>query len=392
MWLWPRGVAPENGQDAKLEFFFDISKDGFRPKENEDGTVDFRDLDQIQNVSEGQVLCRITPPTEGKPGISVMGTEIKQKKGKPAPPLAGKNTMLSEDGTQVISKIDGLVDFNGGRINVSNVYIVKGNVGVSTGNIKVAGSLIVRGMVAQGYTIEAAEDIEVSGTIESATVIAGGNIWIKSGITGSDVSAGGNIRCKFIENCKVFAKGEISAEYILNSEVKCARDLKVTGKRARIIGGSCTSGRNIEASIIGSPSNVKTRLIITNEQAILGHYQELQELVPVLEKQLESLKPLYNLLKQLEITNRLTPEKREIYENVSTQYHTTLSRLEDVKRELEEIASRQFSSGYGKVICTGTVYPGTEIIIGKDKYSVDEPLQFSSFYSYKGEISLGPAR
>ncbi|HHU22147.1 MAG TPA: DUF342 domain-containing protein [Clostridiales bacterium] len=386
------GIPPVNGEDGKAEFLFDVKKDSFKPKENEDGTVDFRDLDQIQNVTKGQVLCRITHPTEGKPGMSVLGMELKQKKGKPAPALSGKNTMLSEDGTAIISKIDGQVDFVGGKINVSNIYIVRGNVDVSTGNIKVAGSLIVRGMVTQGFTIEAAEDIEVSGTIESATVIAGGNIWIKSGITGSEISAGGNIKCKFIENCKVFAKGEVSAEYILNSEIKCAKDLKITGRRARIIGGSCLVGSNIEAATIGSPSNVKTKLVITNEQAILGHYQELSELVPVLEKQIESLKPLYNLLKQMELANRLTPEKREIYDNVSKQHNTTINKLEEVKRKLDEIINYQSAKGYGKVICTGTIYPGTEIVIGNDKYNVNEPLQFSSFYFYKGEICLGPAR
>ena len=125
-------------------------------------------------------------------------------------------------------------------------------------------------------------------------------------------------------------------------------------EEGRIIGGSCLVGSNIEAATIGSPSNVKTKLVITNEQAILGHYQELSELVPVLEKQIESLKPLYNLLKQMELANRLTPEKREIYDNVSKQHNTTINKLEEVKESWTRLSVTNLPKLW-QVICTGTI-------------------------------------
>ena len=148
------GIPPVNGEDGKAEFLFDVKKDSFKPKENEDGTVDFRDLDQIQNVTKGQVLCRITHPTEGKPGMSVLGMELKQKKGKPSPsPFRKKHH--AQRGRHRYYFQD---RWSGGfcrRKDKRQQYLhCQRNVDVSTGNIKVAGSLIVRGMVTRALQLK----------------------------------------------------------------------------------------------------------------------------------------------------------------------------------------------------------------------------------------------
>jgi len=257
--LVARGVPPVDGDDGTVTFHIRTEKD-LKPKEREDGTVDFLDLDLVENVSRGQVLCTITPPTEGTPGISVRGEVLPQKKGRPAPSFVGKNTELNEDGTTIISKIDGQVDFDGRKINVSETFTVSGDVDTSTGNVKVAGNLVVRGMVLPGFEIEAGGNIDVMGVVEGSTIRAGGNITLKSGITGSKIYCNGDLKSRFIENCTVFVKGDITAEYILNSNIKCGKNIKVIGSIAKIIGGSCMAGQDIVARTIGSVANVKTSL------------------------------------------------------------------------------------------------------------------------------------
>jgi len=386
------GISSINGSDGTATFHIDVEKKLLKPKENEDGNVDYHDLGIVENVIKDQVLCIITPPTDGTAGISVKGNVLLQKKGKPVPSYLGKNTYLSEDGTAILSKIDGQVDFAGRKISVNETYIVRENVDNSTGDIKVAGNLVVRGMVMPGFKIEAGNHIDVYGTIESSTIKAGGSVKLLSGITGSELYCEGDLKSRFIENCTVFVKGDIKAEYVLNSNIKCGKTLKTDGSISKIIGGKCLVGQNIEARIIGSASNVKTKLELGTDPATIERQQELLAQMPVLEKQIESLKPLIALLRELESSNRLTSEKKELLCSVGASYDANVKLLEESKIELVEISQSIHNRGYGRVICTGAIYPGTNVSIGAASLSVADTLNNTSLFYMEGSIRQGSAQ
>jgi uncharacterized protein (DUF342 family) len=385
------GTPPVNGEDGSIEILIDSENKG-KPKEDADGKVDLRDLGIVDNVKKGQVLCIIHPPTPGSPGMSVKGDKLLQKPGKQALIIAGANTELSPDGTQIIAKIDGQFDFNGRKINVNETFTVNNNVDNSTGNITVAGNLVVRGMVTAGFTIEAAGSITVNGFTESATLKAGGDIKLQGGVTGSTIRCGGDLKSKHIENSDVFVRGEIRADYILNSTVKCGRNLKTEGSISKIIGGTCVVGQNIEARMIGSPSVVKTKLELGSDPISIERQQELLELIPELEKQIKAIEPLLKLLQQLEAANRLTPDKAEALTKAKHTFHTQSAMLEDARMELNEINSAIFNKGFGRVICPGTIYPGTVVSIGSALYNVTDNLINASLYYRDGFIAIGIAK
>jgi len=387
-----RGVAPINGINGTATFHINTEKKSIKPKENADGSVNYHDLGIVENVYQGQVLCTITLPTEGNPGISVKGKPLQQKKGQPVPSYTGKNTELNEDGTIIISQIDGQVEFNGSKINVNEVFYVREDIDNSTGDINVAHSLVIQGMVLPGFKIQAGKNIEVAGVAESSTIKAGGNIILRSGITGSDIYCEGDLRSRFIENCNVFVKGEMQAEYILNSNIVCGKNLKTSGTRAKIIGGSCMVGQNIEAQTIGSEANVQTRLELGTDPSIIEKQQELSAQIPVLEKQIENLRPLMALLVQLEESNRLTPEKEEKLCDAKKNYDDSLEKLTVARIEFEKIAQSLKDKGYGRVICTGSIYPGTKIVMGTEILSVTDTLNNTMLYYDEGTICKGSAR
>lgn len=385
-------TLPVNGKDGVAEFLINTEKKNFKPKENEDGSVDFYDLGIVENVARNQVLCRITPPTEGTPGISVKGKELPQKRGRAVSNLVGKNTELSEDGAEIRSKIDGQVEFDGFKIRVDETFHVKENVDNSTGNISVVSNMMVSGMVQPGFKIEAGRDIDIMGMVTGATVRAGGGVRLRSGIIGSELHCDGDLQCRFIENCNVFVKGEIRAESVINSNVKCGKSIKIMGARARIIGGSCLAGNNIEAHTIGSPSNTATRLELGADHTVIEQQQKLAAQAAELEKQIKSLTPLVTILRQLEAENRLTPEKRKILDDVGYSYETNTARLEEIRQELENIAQAVKTRGFGRVICTGTIYPGTKLTIDKTVFFVRDTLRNATLYYKENEIVLGAAR
>lgn len=385
------GFAPVNGVDGTATFNIETGKKDIKLTENEDGTVNFYDLGIVENVVQGQVLCSITLPTEGMPGMSVTGKELPQRSGCPVPSYVGKNTELNEDGTAILAKKDGPVEFDGRKITVKEVFYIEGDVDASTGNIKVASNLTVYGTVMPCFKIESGENVYIEGTVENASIKAGGNIKLKSGITGSKLTCDGDLNCRFIQNCTIIVKGNITAEYILNSDISCGKTLKAQGSISRIIGGSCVVGQDIETGSIGSNSCVKTSVELSADPAVLEHQRELQAKLPELEKKIESLKPLISLLCQLESGNQMTPEKQELFENAQYSYDTSIQTLEETKAELDEITRFLHEKGYGKIVCRGTIYPGAVIVMGREALPFIQPMTKTQIYYKDGCICTSHA-
>lgn len=374
-----QGIAPIDGTDGTYELLFEKSKDS-KPKERADGTVDFRDLDLIENVKQGQALCSITLPTMGTNGTSVFGEPLRAKNGKAVPAMLGRNTKLSEDGTQIYAAINGHVDFTAGQINVNDTLLIRGDVDSSTGNIKTVSSVVITGTVFSGFSVESAGNIQAGGAFSGSSITAGGNIVLKSGSTGCKLKCDGDLTTRFIENCDAFVKGCIKSDYIINSTVKCAKSITVSGPIAKIVGGSCIAGENITARIIGSPSGMKTYLEIGTDSTMISRQQELIKLIPEWEAKISSLGSLINLLQQYEAANRLTPDKEQALNNAVYSYQTYSFSLQNGKQELEEIAESIKLRGYGRVICSGTIFPGTTVKIGVHRTTVQSPLTNRSLY------------
>jgi len=390
--LIAKGTSPVNGTDGTAFIHINTDKSQNMFKENDDGSVDFYDLDNVENVSQGQLLCTITPPTEGTPGMSAKGNEIKQKRGRPAPSYAGRNTELNEDGTAIISKINGTVEFNGKKLIVNDVYHVRGDVDASIGNLKVAGNLTIYGMVLPGFVIEAGGNISVEGTVESASLKAGGSIKLKSGIIGSEIHCAEDLTCRFIENCNVSVGGNITAEYILNSIINCGKNLKLFGKKAKIIGGSCIVGQDIEAETIGSVTNVRTKIELCTDPANLEQQRALRKKVAEIEKSIEGVKPLIAILRKLEAARQLTPDKKEILESAVFSHSAYVDLLDETKKALEEITQLIDTQGFGKIKCKGSIYPGTTIIIGSSILPISDVQNNKSVYYSEGCIHFGSVR
>ena len=187
-----------------------------------------------------KLLATIIPATKGENGEDVYGNIIKAKDGKKISIPKGKNVSISEDGSKIISMIKGEVKIIDNKINVFPIHTIEGSVDNSTGNIKFVGKVIVKGNVLTGFTIDADEDVEVYGVVEGANIISKGNIILHRGIQGinkGELICEGDLIAKFIENCRVYAKGNIQTEAIIHSVVYCGKKLEVLGRKGLIVGG-----------------------------------------------------------------------------------------------------------------------------------------------------------
>ena len=76
-----RGIKPEEGTNGYINFHFDKDRTKAKIKEDTDGKVNLRDLNLIQNVKKGDILCEVVSPRAGKSGLSVKNEEIPSKEG-----------------------------------------------------------------------------------------------------------------------------------------------------------------------------------------------------------------------------------------------------------------------------------------------------------------------
>lgn len=382
--LIAQGIAPVNGNDGTYELLFDIKNDG-KPKERADGKVDFHDLGFVKNVNENQPLCLIVLPTEGEDGISVFGQTISSKNGKAVPSMTGKNTKLSDDGKIIYAMISGHVSFAVGKINVSDTLFIKENVDNSTGNIITNSNVVVAGTVLPGFSVESDGDIQIGGTVSGSFIKAGGNVVLRNGIIGGKLECEGDLTTKFIENCDMFVKGSVKADYIMNCRIVCAKSILASGAISKIVGGSLIAGEDITARIIGTSSYTKTYIEIGTDPTVVSRQQELIRLIPDLETKLSSLQSLISLFQQLQKANRLTDDKKQAFCDAVYSYKTSSELLKNGKQELEYITEAIKKRGFGRVICRGTIYPGTTVKIGDFKMMVNVPIiNKSLFYTVEG--------
>ena len=391
-----QGKSPIDGKDAEIVYNFDIS-DEQKFSEKEDGTIDFRNLNNVINVRKDTVLCSIIPPLNGEKGIDVYGQAVNFKPGRTTSFNYGNNTYISEDGSQLLASTDGCVEYKNGKVFVEDVYRAK-NVDNSTGNIDFIGSVIISGDVKAGFTVKAKGDIKIRGMVEGAFIESGGEVVISKGMNGmgkGSIHAKGNVTSKYIENALIVSDKCIYAEALINSEVKAGESIMLRGATATIIGGSSTAENMIYAKTIGSRTNPETNVIIN-----LTKYQEEQKLL--YEKQKLNRK----FEKQLTVKNselKETEEKIELIMNSSmdnesknsVQKQLLLMKIKlnndiyELKKQIAETAPTDNIADH-KIVCKGIMYSNTRVTIGWMKYRVRQDISYSKLYNDGDDIAVVP--
>lgn len=265
--LIAKGISPAKGTDGFYQYTFDTKKNN-KPIILEDGSVDYNTLGQIQICKEGELLATYFPAVEGNSGVNVLGKEILPKPVKDLPKLQGKGFEVKGGETETqyyTAKYDGKVELNQGKLVVSELFVVNGDVDNSTGNVFFRGDVLVTGNVFSNVTIEAKGNIIVNGHVETATLKAGKDVILRNGMQGSGkgaIYAGGEVSAKFFEQSIVIAKGTINANAILNCDIDSDLEIVVSGKRGAIIGGIVRAGERITATMIGNRAQAATSVIV----------------------------------------------------------------------------------------------------------------------------------
>ncbi|MDR2312921.1 MAG: FapA family protein [Spirochaetaceae bacterium] len=390
-----QGTRPEDGRDSYIQYNFETDQSSVRLREGSNGRVDFKDLNIIQNVVEGQPLAVKIPAEDGVMGRTVTGKVIPAKNGREIAIPLGKNVHLGDDGVTVVADMNGQVVIAGGKINVEPVYTVQGNVNIKTGNIIFLGTVIITGNVEDGYSVKAAGNIEVDGTVEKAELDAEGDIIVHQGITGKSsgiIRSGRSIWARFIENSHVEAGNMVVvSDGIINSQVDAFRRIICKGKRASIVGGRLRATEEINAKSIGSPtSGTETICEVgfdpkSKEQLEILEVQKAEN-----EKQLEEVQLNIQTLINIKKQRKSLPEDKEAYLTELMDKRQELT--EDLRKNKEETEKIQSFlntlKARGRVSASSKVYPGVKILIRDAKEDVRNEYRAVTFILESGLVRV----
>lgn len=389
------GKEPQNGEDARIVLRFNM-KNG-SPRVDEGGNVNYKELGLISNVRTGELLAEKIFLTEGQPGMDVTGQELTARKGKDINLGGGKNTTVDPGGRYLFARADGHATVVNNRIQVSPVFDVRGDVDYSSGDINFVGTVRISGNVMAGFKVKSDGDVEIGGSIEGAEVIAEGSILVRGGITGGAkgfVKAGGNISARFVENARLEAGLSVSVrEAIIQSQVKAGSMVKVTDKKAIIVGGVIQAGHEVESKILGS--QLATQTVV--EVGVNPHYRD--EYQHITKNRNEKKKTLGNISNSLQSYQRyrqnpeqLNNKQKQVLMKLLDMYNALRKEVDDIEQRIKFLENEFEGRQFAQVKAHDIAYPGVRISIGKLIYIVNDPIKYSAFAVDRGEIRVAALR
>ncbi|MEA2031753.1 MAG: FapA family protein [candidate division Zixibacteria bacterium] len=361
------GTKPVKGVNTVFEYTFETERNN-APEEDEDGHIDYRSLNFIQNVNEGDVLARKTPPTKGVDGTSVKGSPVKAPNGKEIPFLSGKGTKISEDELSLIAAASGSVVMTRNSLSVDEVTNIKGDVDMSVGNIDSVGSVSIKGDVKAGFQLKVGGNLDINGNVEDCNIDCGGNIIIKGGCFGKgdgNIKAKGDIVIKYAEGQVIVSGGNVTVGgELLNCNVTAFERVDVCGKKGTIVGGAVYAGKEIRVPFVGSDAGTVTNLYVGYDAELADEYNEINNQIERINVDSERVKKTLYQLYRLQTDGQLDSGKKKVLEKLEAFRSGVPEELKSLEAGKVELEERMGELKDAKIVVENTIYNGAFVHFG----------------------------
>ena len=226
--------------------------------EDSNGRVDFREIQTIVVVDEGELVARIIPGEEGVNGIGLNGESICfEECDETNSQTLGQGVEVSACGSKVFATRHGRPILLDGELSVLQVFEVEGDVDFSTGNIRFDGHVVVRGSVLDEFELEC-RSLEVHGTVGASTVFCSADASLLGGVNGNGkcrLFIGGDCDAKYLNQVIAHIGGSLDVERgITNSQIVCWGQMSAN----RVVGGKSAARLGYLIEDLGSELGVVT--------------------------------------------------------------------------------------------------------------------------------------
>ena len=318
---------------------------------------------RIAVVSSGTTIARFRPIDDGSQnGWDVTGAAIQAKAIQPesSDVETGENIRAEpqpDGGFLLVAEVDGELFLKKKRFEVRRRTVIGDDVDESSGNVRVTGSVVVRGTVRSGHFVVSGGDLYIGRNVEAALLSAEGDIVINNGVLGHGkavLRTRKSVGLTFAEQSTILAVGNIQARNsLVDCTIKTNGKIRMIGKQSSVVGGFIKTRIGLETIDLGSDTGAPTRVDF-GQNVLVADQIEREE------QEIEKLK--------VEITriNTILEKSEEGGEKVNLdELHARKLRAMKLleKRCLRLFTLReQFEEHFdSKVIVRGSVYPGVVI-------------------------------
>ncbi|MFP4300759.1 MAG: FapA family protein [Spirochaetaceae bacterium] len=370
-----RGREPVLGKSRKVEYLFELNR-GKPYLEMEFGRIDLKELNFIDNRKKGDLLARLLPPVEAVDGRTVTGRVIPaERDDRVAEIPGGENTHLSASGEELYASIDGNVRFREGKVIVEPVVEVQ-NVNYETGNIHFDGSVVIEGVVADGFFVEASGNIQVGRGVGKATLKAGENVLLQTGMNGNGegrIDCGGNLFARYLESCTVRCGGNAFVEEaIMHSEVTVWKNCILNGRRAECIAGDVIVGRAFWCKKLGNVYEAASRITVGIAPDLLLEYRNAWEGVRKGERELNTLEEQLDRLETAIREGHREEKFLSAREQLQGQRSALEAELRELRKDLPLLRERLQPLRGSVVVVEEVIYRGAVVSFGRQEYRAPE--------------------
>jgi len=368
-----QGKPPVEGVDAYLELNHSLTAG----KLLENGSIDFKERSYPWNVKKGGEIGRKVPLVPAVRGIDVFNEHISASPAKDLK-LAVVGIHHTPDG-KLFASIDGVLIVNNTNLAVTETLVLSGDVSSKTGNIHTDSTVMIKGAVDPGFTVETKADLIIDVNVEKATAKAEGNVIIHGGVRGnrSQIEANGEVNAHFMEHADVnsntniiIADNALDCNFIATDSIIAGDD---TNRNCSVIGGNLHAFNKISVGELGSISNIKTFISAGYSQADLDEQADLIKEIETSQKRFDHIESYY-------ATSQVSGMNDEIM-MMMAELEPLGKKIESLKEEQSDL-DKKIESGKESVIEIHKIaYPGVKITI------CDQSLILNREYK-RGKFSL----
>lgn len=384
-----KGRQAENGKDGWYKYNF-RTKTSNVPQVLEDGSVDYRNMDLFESVKTGQVVAEYNPATGGICGFTVTGEARLAKKGRDLPPLRGKGFTVSEDKKQYISLMNGKIELDNGKMDITNVFTVTGDMDIAVGNVRFDGDVYVSGNVTSGLSIISTGNVIIDGHVGSVTIRSNKDVVLKSGMQGGGagyVECSGNVSGKFFEAVTIRAKGEVNANYFFNCDIEAGSSVEVSGSKGLIIGGQVRALESITAYGLGNMAEIPTVVSVGISTTEMEHYNDINRTLAKVESDIRTLRKNQAMFESaFETGNKASKIDRVLYQKICQALEIKTEERKRCMTDKNDLMLVMANMGRSSITVTNRVCPGVRVMIDSEVLVVTDVLKNVQFVRKDNEI------
>lgn len=389
-------TPPSDGTPAKIEYKFEVGDaKKTEMQEDEHGNVDHKALNLITSVEEGVLLAVKVAAVPGKEGTTVTGEMLPAVQGRDIPLPLGENVKGTDDGLGIVATLSGQPVVRDGKVSVSAVYNISGDVSYKTGNVDFNGTVVITGNVQSDFMVKATGNIEIHGNIDKALIEAGGDVKVRGGLYGAGegkIIAKGSVWIRSVDMGTVEAGESINiGQQARMSTLMAGDSIILKNSKGSIVGGKVTAANEIDVSNLGSPSFTETMVEVGMNPKLKQAHDELDKRLQEHKDQFEKISLHIKTIKTYEKQRgSMTDKEKEVMKKLVPAYHKFKAAIEADNAKLFYLQDRMKQMLRGKAKVYGVTYTGVKFYTLNASMAIKKEINHSSFYEQNEQIVVGP--